>query len=72
MTAKAKEEFLEAMKRDILQWSNQSPDLSPKEDVFHSSKKKWRGATLPNKEQLKVAAAKAQEEVQHLVMGPKY
>ena len=73
-TAKTTKVFIRVRKRKVLEWPSQSADLNPIEHAFYLLKRKLKGETPQNKQQLKEAAAKAwksitKEESKGLVMS---
>ena len=73
-TAKTTKEFIRGKKWKVLDWPSQSPDLNPIEHAFYLLKRRLKGVTPQNKQQLKEAAVKAwksitKEECKSLVMS---
>ena len=73
-TANTTKEFIRGKKWKVLDWPSQSPDLNPIEHAFYLLKRRLKGVTPQNKQQLKGAAVKAwksitKEECTSLVMS---
>lgn len=73
-TAKTTKEFIRGKKWKVLDWPSQSPDLNPIEHAFYLLKRRLKGVTPQNKQQLKEAVVKAwksitKEECKSLVMS---
>ena len=62
-TAKTTKEFIRGKKWKVLDWPSQSPDLNPIEHAFYLLKRRLKGGTPQNKQQLKEAAVKAWESI---------
>ena len=52
-TSKVVKEYLELNKVELLEWPSKSPDLNPIEHIWAYMKKKIRGKTFKNKDELK-------------------
>ena len=73
-TANTTKEFIRGKKWKVLDWPSQSLDLNPIEHAFYLLKRRLKGVTPQNKQQLKGAAVKAwksitKEECTSLVMS---
>ncbi len=61
--ASSVKEFIRANKWEVLNCPSQSPDLNPIEHEFHQLKRRVKAETPQNKQQLELAALKAEKSI---------